>query len=293
MKRDILVMDMTLLLQVTLNGLMLGMIYIVVALGLTLIFSIMNVINFAHGEMYMLGGLVAYYFSEQLQIPYMLILVLAMILVGVFGIVVEKIFFRPFRGELLPALIVSLGLSMTIQTLTLLNFGTEDQSVSTVFPGMINFFGALFSKERLAIVITCIVFILLLYLLIQRSKIGCAIRAIAEDREAAALQGVNIDRICSFTFGLGCALAAAAGVLIAPVFYVNPYIGGLPLLKAFIIIILGGMGSLLGAVVGGLILGTVESFGTFFLSVPASNLLGFIIIILMLLFKPSGLFGHE
>lgn len=286
-------MDMTLLLQVTLNGLMLGMIYIVVALGLTLIFSIMNVINFAHGEMYMLGGLVAYYFSEQLQIPYMLILVLAMILVGVFGIVVEKIFFRPFRGELLPALIVSLGLSMTIQTLTLLNFGTEDQSVSTVFPGMINFFGALFSKERLAIVITCIVFILLLYLLIQRSKIGCAIRAIAEDREAAALQGVNIDRICSFTFGLGCALAAAAGVLIAPVFYVNPYIGGLPLLKAFIIIILGGMGSLLGAVVGGLILGTVESFGTFFLSVPASNLLGFIIIILVLLFKPSGLFGHE
>ncbi|MBI4620500.1 MAG: branched-chain amino acid ABC transporter permease [Desulfobacterales bacterium] len=286
-------MDMTLLLQVTLNGLMLGMIYIVVALGLTLIFSIMNVINFAHGEMYMLGGLVAYYFSEQLQIPYMLILVLAMILVGVFGIVVEKFFFRPFRGELLPALIVSLGLSMTIQTLTLLNFGTEDQSVSTVFPGMINFLGALFSKERLAIVITCIVFILSLYLLIQRSKIGCAIRAIAEDREAAALQGVNIDRICSFTFGLGCALAAAAGVLIAPVFYVNPYIGGLPLLKAFIIIILGGMGSLLGAVVGGLILGTVESFGTLFLSVPASNLLGFIIIILVLLFKPSGLFGHE
>jgi branched-chain amino acid transport system permease protein len=279
-------------LQIILNGIMAGAIYVLIALGLTLIFSIMNVLNFAHGEMYMLGGFAVYYFSTQLGINYFIALIVAMLGVGLFGVIIEKVIFRPFRGQFLPGLIVSLGLAFVLQVSALLVFGATDKSVPTVFPGILKFWGISFPVERMVVMLICTALVFGLYFLLQ-SKAGRAMRAVSQDKDAAALCGINIDNISSLGFGLGCVLAAAAGALMVPVFYVNPYTGTFQIMKAFIVIILGGLGSLPGAVLGGLILGLVESVASSLISIPAASMVAFVTIMLVLLIKPSGLLGHE
>ena len=281
-----------LLVQALVNGVMLGMVYILVALGLTLVFSIMEVINFAHGEFYMLGGFTAYYLFAQLGINYLVTLAAAAVLVGLLGFLLEKVIFRPFRGNLLGAFIVSLGLVWILQSGALVAFGTLEKSVPSPFRGTLKILGVYFSLERLAVTLIGITLVMALYVFIRFSKQGRAIRAVAQDSDAAALQGINVNRISSQAFALGSALAAAAGALIGPIFFVSPFMGGLPILKAFIIIILGGMGSIPGALLGGLILGIAEGVGSIFLSVPGVNLLGFVIVIAVLLLRPRGLLGH-
>jgi branched-chain amino acid transport system permease protein len=285
-------MDPVLLIQALVNGVMLGMVYILVALGLTLVFSIMEVINFAHGEFYMLGGFAVYYLLAQLGANYFLALAAAILLVGALGWVVEKIVFRPFRKDLLGAFIVSLGLLWVLQSGALLAFGSLEKSVPSPFRGVLRVLGVHFSLERLVVTLIGIVLVAGLYLFIRFSRDGRAMRAVAQDEDAAALQGINVDRISSLAFALGAALAATAGVLIAPLFFVSPFMGGLPIVKAFVIIILGGMGSIPGALLGGLILGVAEGVGSIFLSSPAVNLLGFLLVILILLVRPQGLLGH-
>ena len=285
-------MEAQLLVQALVNGVMLGMVYILVALGLTLVFSIMEVINFAHGEFYMLGGFTAYYLFAQLGINYLVTLAAAAVLVGLLGFLLEKVIFRPFRGNLLGAFIVSLGLVWILQSGALVAFGTLEKSVPSPFRGTLKVLGVYFSLERLAVTLIGITLVTALYVFIRFSKQGRAIRAVAQDSDAAALQGINVNRISSQAFALGSALAAAAGALIGPIFFVSPFMGGLPILKAFIIIILGGMGSIPGALLGGLILGIAEGVGSIFLSVPGVNLLGFVIVIAVLLLRPRGLLGH-
>ncbi len=285
-------MEPQLLIQAIVNGVMLGMVYVLVALGLTLVFSIMEVINFAHGEFYMLGGFTAYYLSAQLGLNYFLTIAAAVLLIGALGWVIEKLIFRPFRKDLLGAFIVSLGLLWVLQSVAMLAFGSLEKSVPSPFPGVFRILGIYFSLERLVVTVTAIVLVAALYLFIQFSKEGRAMRAVAQDGDAAALQGINVARISSLAFAVGAALAATAGVLIAPLFFVSPFIGGLPIVKAFIIIILGGMGSIPGALLGGLILGLAEGVGSIFLSIPAVNLLGFVIVMGVLLVRPRGLLGH-
>jgi len=285
-------MDPVLLTQALVNGVMLGMVYILVALGLTLVFSIMEVINFAHGEFYMLGGFIAYYLVAGLGLNYLLTLVAAILLIGALGWVVEKIIFRPFRRDLLGAFIVSLGLLWVVQSSALLAFGSLEKTVPSPFRGTLRVLGVYFSLERLIVTVIGIVLVAGLYLFIQFSRDGRALRAVTQDSDAAALQGINVDRVSALAFALGSALAATAGVLIAPLFFVSPFMGGLPIVKAFIIIILGGMGSIPGALLGGLILGVAEGVGSIFLSLPAVNLLGFLIVIVILLVRPQGLLGH-
>ncbi len=285
-------MEAQLLVQALVNGVMLGMVYILVALGLTLVFSIMEVINFAHGEFYMLGGFTAYYLFARLGINYLVTLAAAAVLVGLLGFFLEKVIFRPFRGNLLGAFIVSLGLVWILQSGALVAFGTLEKSVPSPFRGTLKVLGVYFSLERLAVTLIGITLVTALYVFMQFSKQGRAMRAVAQDSDAAALQGINVNRISSQAFALGSALAAAAGALIGPIFFVSPFMGGLPILKAFIIIILGGMGSIPGALLGGLILGIAEGVGSIFLSVPGVNLLGFVIVIAVLLLRPRGLLGH-
>ncbi len=285
-------MEPQLLIQALVNGVMLGLVYLLVALGLTLVFSIMEVINFAHGEFYMLGGFTAFYLFAQLGLNYFLTLVAAIGLVGSLGWVVEKLIFRPFRRDLLAAFIVSLGLVWVLQSGAMLAFGSLEKTVPSPFRGVLKVLGIYFSLERLVVTVTAIALVTALSLFIQFSKEGQAMRAVAQDSDAAALQGINVDRISSLAFALGAALAATAGVLIAPIFFVSPFIGGLPIVKAFIIIILGGMGSVAGALLGGLILGLAEGVGSIFLSIPAVNLLGFVIVMVVLLLRPQGLLGH-
>ena len=284
-------MPIDLLVQAPLNGFGLAMVYVLVALGLTLIFSILEIINFAHGEFYMLGGYVTYYAFAVFGLNYFATLGFAILAVGLAGVVAERLIFRYLRGKTLNAFIVSLGLLWVMQASAQLSFGVLDKPVPSAFSGIVRAFGLVISVERLVVSLSAIVLIAALYLSLRWSRPGRAMRAVAQDADAAALQGVDIELVSALGFGIGCALAGGAGGLLAPVFAVSPAMGALPVVKAFIIIIIGGMGSLPGAVVGGLLLGSVEGLGSLFMGSAAVSVLGFLVVILVLLVRPRGLFG--
>jgi branched-chain amino acid transport system permease protein len=284
-------MSTQLLVQAALNGFGLAVVYILVALGLTLIFSILDIINFAHGEFYMLGGFVTYYGFGVWGLGYVVTLMLAVLVVGVAGVVAERLVFRRLRGKTLNAFIVSLGLLWVMQAGAQLAFGVLDKSVPSAVSGIVRVFGLIVSRERLVVIVTAMALMIALYAFLAFTRTGHAMRAVAQDPDAAALQGVNIELVSGLGFGIGCALAGAAGGLLAPVFAVSPTMGALPVIKAFMIIIIGGMGSLPGAVLGGLLLGAVEGIGTLFMSSAAVNLLGLLMVIGILLVRPRGLLG--
>jgi branched-chain amino acid transport system permease protein len=289
-------MELALLLQGCLNGIMLGLNYALIALGLSLIFGIMGIVNFAHGEMYMLGGFVAYYFFGKFGLNYLMTILLAVLLVGIVGMVLEKLIFRPLTTrpkEALTTLIAAVGLAWVFQMLAVIFFGELDRTVPSAFKGIIRMGGVVITYERLAAIIIGICLVMLVNVFLLRTKIGQAIRAVAQDKEAAALQGVHVTRISMMAFGIGCGLAAGAGALVAPIFGINPFLGGEVILKAFLVVILGGMGSVPGAMLGGLVLGVVESFASLFFSVPTVSVLTFFLIIVILIARPQGLLGHE
>jgi len=278
--------------QSIVNGIGLSMVYILVALGLTLIFSILRIINFAHGEFYMLGGFAAYYLTGTWGINYFVTIILAFIVVGAIGVATERLIFAPLRDNLLAGFIVSLGLLWILQAGATIVAGVLDKEVATQFPGVIRGFGIVISNERLFVIVCSAALMVCLYAFLSLSRHGLALRAVAQDLDAAALQGVNVDRIASLAFGIGCALAGAAGALLAPVYFVSPFMGTLPVIKAFIIIILGGMGSLFGAIVGGFILGFMESIAPLYFPIAAVEILGFVLVMFVLVVRPRGLFGR-
>jgi branched-chain amino acid transport system permease protein len=287
-------MNIELIFQVFVNGIMSGSVLILVALGLTMIFGIMHIVNFAHGELYMLGAFGLWIFFAELHVPYFLALILSMIIIAGLGIFIERFLFKPFRGDLAPSFIVSLGLVMLLQTGALLTFGIEDQAAPTPasFQGLVHIGSAVLSRERLYVILISIALMIGVWLFIQKTKHGQAMRAVAQDPEAAALQGISIDATASLAMGVGCALAAAAGCLMAPIFYVNPYMGAVPIMKAFVVIILGGLGSISGALIGGFVIGFVDSFGTTYLGAPIAAMMTFGVLVLTLIFRPQGFFGH-
>jgi branched-chain amino acid transport system permease protein len=284
-------MPIELYLQALVNGFGLAIVYILVALGLTLIFSILEIINFAHGEFYMLGGFVAYYGFAAGGLPYGATLLLAVLVVGLAGVVSERLVFRHLRGKTLNAFIVSLGLLWVMQASAQLSFGVLDKSVPSAVSGIVRMGGLIVSRERLLVIFISAGLIAGLYAFLAFTRTGQGMRATAQDADAAALAGVDIEWVSALGFGIGCALAGAAGALLAPLFAVSPTMGALPVVKAFIIIIVGGMGSLPGAVLGGLLLGAVEGVGTLFMSSAAVNILGFLMVIGILLLRPRGLLG--
>ena len=281
-----------LLVQSAIIGVSIGSIYILMALGLTLMFGMMHIINFAHGAVYMLGAFVIYYVFFQSGVPYFAAFLLAMILLGAFGYVIERGIYRPIKGGIEPTLVALLALTTFLQAAGYPVFGQLDKHVPPVFAGTRNILGVTVSVERLMIIPIAGALVVALYLFINKTRLGGAMRAIEQDKEAAALQGVNVDRINGLAFGVGFALAAAAGALMAPIFKLDPMMGEQPLLKAFIIIILGGLGSIPGAILGGLMLGLIDSIVATALGAEPAFLLSFVFIILVLLFKPTGLFGY-
>jgi branched-chain amino acid transport system permease protein len=282
----------SLLVQSAIIGLSIGSIYILMALGLTLMFGMMHIINFAHGAVYMLGAFVIYYVFFQWGAPYFAAFLAAMILLGVFGYLVERGIYRPIGGGIEPTLVALLALSTFLEAAGYPVFGQLDKHVPSVFEGTRNILGVMISVERLMIIPIAAALVVGLYLFITKTKIGAAMRAIEQDKEAAALQGVNVHVINGLAFAIGFALAAAGGALIAPIFKLDPMMGDQPLLKAFIIIILGGLGSIPGAILGGLMLGLIDSVVATALGAEPAFLLSFVFIILLLLFRPAGLFGH-
>jgi len=281
-----------LLVQSAVIGVSIGSIYILMALGLTLMFGMMHIINFAHGAVYMLGAFVIYYVFFQWGAPYFAAFLAAMILLGVFGYLVERGIYRPIRGGIEPTLVALLALSTFLQAAGYPVFGQLDKHVPPVFPGTTNVLGVGISIERLMIMPVAAALVIGLYLFINRTRLGAAMRAIEQDKEAAALQGVNVHVVNGLAFAIGFALAAASGALMAPIFKLDPMMGEQPLLKAFIIIILGGLGSIPGAILGGLMLGLIDSIVATALGAEPAFLLSFVFIIMLLLFRPTGLFGY-
>jgi branched-chain amino acid transport system permease protein len=286
-------MTFGLFLQSAIMGVSIGSIYILMALGLTLMFGMMHIINFAHGAIYMLGAFVIYYFFFQWGLPYLFTFLLAMLLLGVFGFLVERYIYRTIQGGIEPTLVALLALTTFLQAAGYPVFGPLDKHVPSVFEGSWTILGMPISAERLLIIPIALVLVVGLYLFINKTTIGGAMRAIEQDKEAAALQGVNVNIINALAFAVGFALAAASGALMAPIFKLDPMMGEQPLLKAFIIIILGGLGSIPGAILGGLILGFIDSILATAVGVEPAFLLSFVFIILLLFFRPHGLFGYE
>jgi branched-chain amino acid transport system permease protein len=278
-----------------LNGLIIGGSYVLIAVGLTLIFGILDAINLAHGEVYMLGAYVLYFLFGVWGLNYWVALILATGIIGIFGIVIEKLSFRPLRKQpLLNTMLVSIALAILLQNLAMLFWGADPKVVKTAMSEeVIQVFGVFLTVQRLVVLIVGAVAIILLHLLIEKTKIGKAMRAVAQDKDAAALMGISIDRVYTFTFAVGSALAAVAGALIAPIFQIFPTMGFVPFIKAFTVVILGGLGNVIGAIYAGFILGVAESLGAAYISTPYKDSFAFIILIIMLLLKPSGLMGRS
>jgi branched-chain amino acid transport system permease protein len=274
------------------NGVGLALVYVLIALGLTLIFSILRIINFAHGEFYMMGGFVAYGLTQLLHVPYLLTPPAAFVIVGLVGIVIERLVFAPLRTAPLNGLIASLGLLWVLQSLAIISFGVVEKEVASPIGGVTVLAGAIVPNERLFVMGSAATLISGLWVFLRFSRHGLALRAVAQDRDAAALQGAEPERIAALAFGIGCALAGVAGALLAPVFFVSPFMGALPVIKAFVVIILGGMGSLSGAVLGGFVLGLTESVAPLIMPAAAVEMLGFLLVIVVLMLRPQGLLGR-
>jgi branched-chain amino acid transport system permease protein len=280
-------------LQFLVNGLVTGCFYALMALGLAMIFGLMEVVNFAHGEFFVMGGVVAYALCNVAGIDFYVTIALVVAIMFVFGAIVDRLLIRPLRGQhLLSTALVTIGLSIFLLNTMLVTFGTSPQALTTPFSRKPIFLGPVVITEgRIFAVVVGAIAIALVYCLVNRSKLGRAMRATFQQKEAAALVGVNIEAVYTFTFALGTAMAAIAGVLLGAIFVVHPNTADVATLKAFVVVILGGMTNLPGAVAGGILLGVVESLWGGFVSTGYMDVIGFVMVILILLFRPTGLFS--
>ncbi|NTU58726.1 MAG: branched-chain amino acid ABC transporter permease [Chlorobiaceae bacterium] len=285
-----------LFLQSLISGLLTGGVYALAGMGMSMVFGVMNVSNFAHGDLMMLGMYLAYFAFTLLNIDPYLSLVLIIPLAFMFGYVLEKVFINrvihhPHQNQIL----LTIGLGLIMSNSALLAFTSDPRILTTSYSS------SSFTVFRdvsvsvpllLSFIITCGI-TALLYLFLSGTRTGMALRATSQNREAAQLMGINVSRITAIAFGIGTALAAAAGALIAPTYYIHPLAGHSFLLKAFTICVLGGLGSVVGATVGGLIIGVVEALSSVYLSSDWKDVVVFVLFLAVLLFRPQGLFGKK
>lgn len=285
-------MDVTFLLgQALTNGLIIGLLYLLMAIGFTLVFGVMRVVNFAHGEFYMLGAFVAYVCVTRLQLPFLAAVLATFVVTLVAGWLIEVVVMKGFRGDELNGMIATIGLAMILQNGALMVFGPDPQSMPAVAEGVVSLGPVMLPMSRLYVVVFSLAVLAALYGFLMHSRGGRALRAVVQDIEIANAQGIRSQFMYPLGFGIGVALAAVAGALMAPVFSVSPGIGSTPLLKAFIVVILGGLGSIPGAALAALLLGVFESVANTFMSSSVSDMLLSGFVILMLIFRPSGLLG--
>lgn len=275
------------------NALILGGTYALLGIGLTLILGIMKVVNFTHGELYAFGGFMAYYFAAQLEWNFFVSLAFSIMLGILLGAMIERILLRRMRGaDIDSTMIVMIGCWIAMQNFALLIWGGVAKSVPTPFPTEPLVIGPVaVSWLRVFVLAAAGGLILATYLLMHKSPLGKAMRATFQDRDTASLMGINVNAIYTATFALGSGLAAAAGALLGPVFVVTTTMGNMAALKAFAIVILGGLGNIQGAAIGGFILAFAEELGSGYISSGYRDAMGFILIILVLMFKPTGLFA--
>lgn len=282
------------MLQAFVNWIMLSSTYTLVALGLTLAFGIMHIINFAHGAVYMVGAYALFVFMTHFSLSYFIAGPLAIVLVALLGPAIDRLVLVRMRGDILRVFLAMLGLSSLLENGMALVFGPYAKSVPRPFTSAFDLPGGVqMGWERVVVIVVGLAGVAALYLFIQRTRLGRAMRAVEQNPAAAALQGVSINGISSLCMFVGSALAALAGVIMAPVFAIEPYMGTPTLMKATVIIVLGGLGSVPGSVVGAFILGLVDSAGATYFGGPVSSIAGFALLVLILVVKPSGLFGFR
>lgn len=276
------------------NGLVMGVINAVSAIGVSLIVGIMKVVNFAHGELYIFAAYFSYHLSVGLGIPPLLSMALAVFFVFLGGLLVERTLIRPTYGDEMYSLIITFILSIILQNAALLIFGPYPTKPPGLVRGATNILGLFhYGNQRLLSFGLAVGVLTVLIYVIRSTWFGKSVRAVSQDRSMASMVGVDHLRVNMISFGLGSALAAAAGVIIAPIFPVTPTGSASVSLTAFIVVVLGGLGSLKGCVLGGLMLGLMENLGAAYISTDYRQIFGFLVLIAVLVLRPWGLFGQR
>lgn len=282
-------------LQLALSGLFIGGLYALISAGLTLVFGVLRVVNFAHGEYLTISMYLTYFFSTRMGVdPFVAGLMVVPILFAC-GLITERILIRPtLEAPHVVQVFVTFALSLFLQNLLLVMFTSDYRSLRTSYATTTFALGPVqVSWLRLVVFVAALAMAAGLAAFLRYSYLGKAIRATAQDRRSARLVGINVDRVYAITFAIGCALVGAAGVLLAPLFPVNPYSGADMILVSFVIVVLGGMGSIAGACLGGLLIGVVESFSGYYLGGEMKQIIYFIFFMLLLAVRPVGLFGRR
>ncbi len=278
-------------LQQALNGLTLGSIYGLVALGLTLVYGILHVPNFAHGALYMVGAYISYYIMVDLGLNYWIAMLGAGIFVAGLSVLCERLVFHPLRHA--PPIhdkIAAIGILLFLEAVVQMHWGSDFRRMPTPYTGILEFGGLVLPAQRLLIIVGAFSIMGALHLYLKKTMTGSTIIAMAQNREGAFLVGIDANRVAMMTFAIAGFLAAVGASLFAPINLVYPAMGHLVIMKAFVIIILGGMGSIPGAIVGGLIIGFAEALGGYYVSSTYKDLIAFVLLVVILSIKPTGLF---
>lgn len=289
-------MDLNLLLSQTLNGLVLGSMYALFACGLTLIWGTMNLLNFAHGEYYMLGGYMFYFALTLAGVPPWVGVLITLAAVFLAGVLTERLvihFLLDKPGWDVSPFVATLGISIFLQNFALKVWGERFKSVPYLLEGTLNVSGIRLAYQRVLILVIAAVAIGAFWVLMKKTRFGMALRATAQNREAASLIGINFYNVYMVTFGISTALAALSATMLAPIFHIHPWMGVPIILKAFVVAVIGGLGSYGGAIVGGLVVGLIESLAVIFLSSEWKEVFSFGLLIVVLATRPSGFFGKK
>ena len=281
------------------NGVSLGSVYAIIALGYTMVYGIAKMLNFAHGDVIMVGGYVVFVLASGMGLPPILAVLISMVVCTVLGITIERVAYKPQRMAASPlaVLITAIGVSYLLQNVALLLFGANTKSFTSVVtvPAIVLADGQLtISGETIVTIAACIIIMIGLMLFIRLTKAGQAMLAVSEDKGAAQLMGINVNGTIALTFAIGSALAAIAGVLLCSTYpSLTPYTGAMPGIKAFVAAVFGGIGSIPGAMIGGILLGIIEILGKAYISSQMADAIVFAVLIVVLLVKPTGILGKE
>lgn len=281
------------LIEILVNAVLLSSMYILAAAGFALVLSIMNVLNFAHGAIYMVGGFMCYELTVGYGLNQWLALLAAAVLMALFGLFLERFFFRRFYGDFFSSVVISIAVIFILQTTINLTAGVNVRSLPAFAPGMVHLGGAAISMERLVTAVFGAGLLAALVIFVRASVTGQQMLAVAQDAEGAALQGIRIHRVAAIAMAAGSAMAAIAGSLMGAVFDLNTTMGDLILVKVIQVVILSGIGSVGGVLIGGLIIGSIDSILPLFTSPAVTQTVGVTIVIVLLLLRPQGLFGRE
>ena len=280
------------------NGISLGSVYAIIALGYTMVYGIAKMLNFAHGDIIMVGGYAAFISMNSLGVNPILAVILSVVICTILGLVIERVAYRPLRNASSPlaVLITAIGVSYLLQNLALLMFGADTKSFTSVVTvrSCAGRRKLTISGETIVTVLACMIIMIGLTLFINKTKAGQAMLAVSEDRGAAQLMGINVNGTIALTFAIGSALAAIAAVLLCSAYpSLTPYTGAMPGIKAFVAAVFGGIGSIPGALIGGILLGIIEILGKAYISSQMADAIVFGVLIVVLLVKPSGLLGKQ